>query len=303
MIRRFCSAIFWSYLAPFMLLFFFSLVFGAIVNFWLLELAARGTMLLIQRLNPLCGRYYQGTPNSAPSSATVSKLFDSYRGMFVSTEEKSPLLIQIDDPKNEPDKIGFDGVMKYLGDLNVSLDDATVMAIFELVNAPAMGEISREGFVAGWQNAATSSNTCDTIDRQAQHAASLRTKLAKDTAYFKQVYRKAFDYAKPAGQRSVPLDDAFAYWDMFFRAGNGGIEWNTPQTKWMDLWDEYYKSKNKRPVNKDLWNQVYQLVTKTREPNGETLEWWTEDGAWPTAVDDFVSFVKEKRQAGNMDTS
>ena len=41
---------------------------------------------------------------------------------------------------------------------------------------------------------------------------------------------------------------------------------------------------------------VGELVTKTREPGGESLDWWTEDGAWPMAVDDFVGFMKDKRK-------
>jgi DCN1-like protein 1/2 len=67
------------------------------------------------------------------------------------------------------------------------------------------------------------------------------------------------------------------------------------------LWVEFYETNNKRPVNKDLWNMVGELVLKTKEPDGESLNWWTEDGAWPMAVDDFVTYVKEKRKV-NGDT-
>lgn len=193
--------------------------------------------------------------------------------------------------------------MRYLEDLHVELDDASVMAIFDLLDAPAMGEFSRDGFMDGWQKASSHSNPCDTTDRQAQYVKTLGQKLQSDPAYFKQVYKAAFKYAKPEGQRAIPPDMAFTFWDMFFRKGHGGSEWNTPNTRWMDLWAEFYTSKNNRPVNKDLWNQVVELVAKTREPGGESLEWWSEDGAWPTAIDDYVAFVKDKRQSSGMDTS
>lgn len=192
--------------------------------------------------------------------------------------------------------------MQYLQDLHVELDDVVVMAIFDLLDAPQMGELNKEGFVDGWQRVSTPSNPCDSTDRQEQHVKVLRQKLQTDPAYFKQIYKSSFKYAKPEGQRAVPVDIAFSFWDMFFRGGQGTTEWNTSSTKWMDLWSEFYTTKNNRPVNKDLWNQVVELVAKTKEPGGETLDWWSEDGAWPTAVDDFVAFVKEKRQAG-MDTS
>lgn len=204
----------------------------------------------------------------------------------------------------EPEKINMDGAMRYLGDLRVDLDDPAVMAIFELLDAPTMGEFERDKFISGWENVSSVSNPYDTIDRQAQYANTLRQRLQTDSSYFKQVYRAAFNYARPPGQRAVPVDDAFVYWDMFFRKGKGGVEWNTSTTKWMDLWNEFYRGKNNRPVNKDLWNQFCELVAKTKEGEGENLEWWSEDGAWPTAVDDFVAFVREKRNAGTtMDIS
>lgn len=194
--------------------------------------------------------------------------------------------------------------MSYLGEIDADLEDVVFLAVFDLVNAPAMGEFSGENFVTGWTNVATVSNPCDSIERQKGYVnKSLRSKMSSDPSYFKQIYRNSFKYAKPEGQRAVPVDQAFAFWEMFFGGGKGGIDWSSPSMNWFELWKEYYTTKNNRPVNKDLWNQVAELVSKTREDGGETLEWWSEDGAWPTAVDDFVAFVKEKRAAGGMDTS
>lgn len=194
-------------------------------------------------------------------------------------------------------------MVKYLGDIDVGLEDVSFLTIFDLVDAPAMGEFSRDGFVTGWTNVSSASSPYDTIDRQKQYADVLCEKMTNDPAYFRHIYKTCFKYAKPEGQRAVPAEQAFAFWDMFFGGGKYGLDWNSSSTPWYDLWREYYTTKNKRPVNKDLWNQMVELVMKTREPNGETLEWWSEDGAWPTAVDDFVAFVKEKRAAGGMDTS
>lgn len=179
------------------------------------------------------------------------------------------------------------------------MDDIIFLAVFDLLDAPAMGEFNRESFVTGWANVSSTSNPCDTEKSQKDYVNVLRNKLKTDSAYFRQVYKSAFKYAKPANQRAIPMDEVFAYWEMFYNNNKSGMTWNTADTKWYDLWQEYYTEKNKRPVNKDLWNQVAELVHKTREEGGESLEWWSEDGAWPTAVDDFVAFVRGKR----MDTS
>ena len=161
--------------------------------------------------------------------------------------------------------------------------------------------------MSGWQSVSGSggaSDSYDTTAKQAKYVAQLRKRLATDPSYFKEVYRATFRYAKPENQKSVPMESALEVWSTFFGgAAKGGIEWNSRRTNWLDLWLEFYEMKTKRPVNKDLWNMVMELVSKTREEGGESLEWWNENGAWPMAVDEFVEFVKEgrKAQADGMD--
>ncbi|OAP62824.1 hypothetical protein AYL99_02051 [Fonsecaea erecta] len=237
------------------------------------------------------GFYQSGSANNAapPFLANLNKLFDHYR----------------DNPKDAPDTIGIEGAQKYLTDLGVELDEVAHLGICDLLQCPSIGEFERESFVSGWRSVCTIDKAYDTAARQAQYVEVIRKKLSNNPAYFKQVYRNAFKLAKPEGQRSVPVDSAIDFWNMFFRQGKGGIEWNSPSTPWLDLWCEFYESQGKRPVNKDLWNMVGELVMKTKEPGGESLSWWTEDGAWPMAIDDFVNFVREKKKGNgdNMDTS
>lgn len=41
--------------------------------------------------------------------------------------------------------------MKYFHDTDVDVEGLESLAAFEVVQAPTMGEMSREGFVNGWQ--------------------------------------------------------------------------------------------------------------------------------------------------------
>lgn len=41
--------------------------------------------------------------------------------------------------------------MAYLENLNVSLENAEFLVVLDLVQAPSVGEITREGFVDGWK--------------------------------------------------------------------------------------------------------------------------------------------------------
>ncbi|KIW64527.1 hypothetical protein PV04_09454 [Phialophora macrospora] len=235
--------------------------------------------------------FYQsgsGTTPVSPLQQNLNKLFDQYR----------------DNPKAAPDKIGIEGAQKYLTDLNVELDEVAHLAICDLLQCPSIGEFDREPFVSGWRSVSTGDKQYDTVSKQAQYIDAIRKRLSTDSNYFKQVYRNAFKLAKPEGQRSVPMDSAIDFWNMFFRQGKGGIEWNTTSTKWLDLWCEFYESQSKRPVNKDLWNMVGELVMRTKEPGGESFDWWSEDGAWPMAIDEYVGFMKKRSGDGDsMDTS
>lgn len=56
-------------------------------------------------------------------------------------------LAEANDPQ---DTMGVNGSMRFLQAIGVDLAEPTVLAIAEALNAPTMGEFSREGFVAGW---------------------------------------------------------------------------------------------------------------------------------------------------------
>lgn len=202
------------------------------------------------------------------------------------------MLKPLADPSPDgADFIQIDGAMRYLSDIKVELDEVSCIAICELLKSPTMGQFTRENFLTGWRSVGPTA--CDTIQRQISHAASLRTSLTQDPDLFKRVYRYAFAISRPEGSRNLPMDSAVDVWRLFFTSENGGMKWNTKDVPWLDWWLDFYTTKVKRPVNKDLWEQTGELVQKTME-QGRDLSWWSEEGSWPIAVDEFVEYVKEK---------
>ncbi|RWQ94660.1 Cullin binding-domain-containing protein [Paecilomyces variotii] len=214
--------------------------------------------------------------SAAGNTAALNKIFDSYR----------------DAPEENPDSIGIEGAMKYLGDIQVDLDEVCCFGIAELLKSPSMGEFTREGFIEGWRTAG-----CDSIPKMIAHAATLRTRITSQPDVFRRVYRYAFPLSRLPGQRSLQLEIATEQWRLFFTPDKGGIQWNTPNTPWLDWWIEYMEGKVKRPVNKDLWEQVEVFMRKTTED--ENFGWWSADGAWPGALDEFVAYVQAKRGKGS----
>ena len=121
--------------------------------------------------------------------------------------------------------------------------------------------------------------------------SSLLHSLTSSSDFFSRVYKHTFLIARPSGQRAIPLDAAIEYWRLLFQKPS--VQWSTSSTPWMQWWIEFLETCYKRSVGKDMWDQMGVFVRKCGED--ESLGWWSEEGAWPSVVDDFVAFVKEKR--------
>lgn len=134
-------------------------------------------------------------------------------------------------------------------------------------------------------------SSADTISKQKTYVAGQIKQLSTDMVLFKKVYKHVFVCAKEKGQKALPLDNAIVYWTLLF--SSPGMKWATASTNWIKLWVEFLTTKWTKSVNKDMWNQTVQFFEKTMED--ETLSFWSEDGAWPGVIDQFVEYAKKER--------
>lgn len=91
-------------------------------------------------------------------------------------------------------------------------------------------------------------------------------------------------------QKSLSLENALIYWGMLFSPP--GMAWKTENHDWLDLWKTFLNEKWTRSVNKDMWNMVLEFAVKTLAD--DSLSFWSEDGAWPSVIDDFVEWCLKK---------
>lgn len=54
---------------------------------------------------------------------------------------------------DDTDMTSVDGTIQYLQDLGVNLENAELFLACEIVQAPGLGELSRESFLEGWKSA------------------------------------------------------------------------------------------------------------------------------------------------------
>ncbi|OAK93940.1 DUF298-domain-containing protein [Phaeosphaeriaceae sp. SRC1lsM3a] len=223
--------------------------------------------------------YFSGGGGSTGSSAvksTLNKLFDQYR----------------EDAKGEPEMVGTDGTMKYFMDVDVDLEGLESFAACEIVQAPAMGEMNREGFVNGWQE-----RNCDTLTKQKAYIKNLQTELPQNRDLFERVYKYSFTIAKASNSKQAPLETAIAFWDLLFGSPLSAIKWTSADSPWLDWWKEFLTTSYKKSVNKDMWNETLKFAKLTL--SDEAMGFWTEESSWPSVIDDFVEWVKNEKRGGS----
>lgn len=127
----------------------------------------------------------------------------------------------------------------------------------------------------------------------ASRKASLGAPANRDV--LKRAYKHAFKMFIQPPKRTLDVETSIALWTPFF--GPQALHWQTGGTDWFALWSDFMTNKNKRPVNRDVWDQTFVFAEKTIEHGN--VGFWSEDGAWPGVVDEFVEWVKERQGAGD----
>ncbi|CAE6475757.1 unnamed protein product [Rhizoctonia solani] len=227
------------------------------------------------RLDAAVDAYYQGLTDSPPAQVSTQKLgalFDKYK-----------------DPDSAD--IGITGTIQWCEDLGVDPEDVSLLAVAYELKSPAVGEWTRSGFVDGWKKLG-----CDTMEQMKDKIATLRQKLSDDPDYFSKVYLYTFNFAKTEGARSIPIESAIGFWTLLLNIGLSGpalpkTGWTSEHTEW---WFEFLKEKGGKGVSKDTWAMLPEFIKVI----DEKFEKHDLEAAWPSTIDDFVEWAKEKIQGG-----
>jgi len=214
--------------------------------------------------------------NSASSSttkSTLNKLFNNY----------------VEAGAQDKDTVGAEGTMRYFEEIEVDAEGLDTLVAFEIVQAPTIGEMSREGFVNGW-----SDRSCDTIDKQKKYIKTLKREMPGNKDLFTKVYKYTFLIARTPGQKAVGLEMALVYWDLLFSSPLSAVKWSSPSTPWLTWWSEFLTTSYKKSVNKDMWNETLKFAQLTLED--EAMSFWSEESSWPSVIDDFVDWVKREKR-------
>ncbi|KAI0880793.1 Cullin binding-domain-containing protein [Annulohypoxylon maeteangense] len=228
------------------------------------------------KLNEAVDAYFQANvgPSGPNKDVQLGKLFDSLRN----------------DGEDQTDILGADSSMQYLNSIGVDLEGASLFLAMELVQAPTIGEITRDGFIKGW-----SAQGVDTkVEAQKQYFKRQVSTLSTDRDLFRRVYRYAFVVGKEGDQRALSLDNSIVYWEMLFKKPGQVWVGSIAGIDWLGEWITFLREKWTRSVSRDMWNQTFEFAMKSIQD--ETLSFWSEDGAWPGVIDQFVAWYRQKSE-------
>lgn len=174
--------------------------------------------------------------------------------------------------QSEPEKIGMEGVVKFLEDLQLDPTSRLVLIIAWKFKAQTQCEFSRDEFINGMVELG-----CDSVDKLKSKLPSLEKEIL-DPSKFKEFYQFTFNYAKNPNQKGLDLEMALAYWNIVM-AG---------RFKFLNLWSQFLKEHHKRSIPKDTWNLLLDFATTVNDDLGN----YDEEGAWPVLIDDFVEYAR-----------
>jgi len=177
---------------------------------------------------------------------------------------------------SEEDAILVNGTERYCADLAVDPTDVVLLPLAMHLSAERMCEFTRSGFVSGWTKLRG-----DTIEKQRAILPQIRTEL-DDPKRFKEIYSFTFKFGLSDNQKSLPLNEAVALWQLLF-PGRFAL---------LDEWLAFVQDRPNRAIPRDTWNLLLEFSRTVKTD----LSDYDEDGAWPVLIDEFVAHSREKRK-------
>ncbi|CAG2172997.1 unnamed protein product [Oppiella nova] len=179
------------------------------------------------------------------------------------------------------DKILVDGCIQLLEDLSLRPNDRKVLILAQRLGAQRQCEFTRQEFTTGMADM-----NCDSNQTLYQRLVELDNEVTTDLNKLRDLYLFAWNYGKQLEAKTMEWETAVEYWNILLH--------NTVNTQLLQLWIQFV-SDNRKAVTKDTWNLLLEFATSI----DATLSNYDFDGAWPTLIDDFVLWARDRLKAHN----
>ncbi|KAL6073857.1 DCN1-like protein 5 [Balamuthia mandrillaris] len=203
------------------------------------------------------------TPESTFSDKRLESIFNKY--------------------KDEEDAIGPNGIENFCKDIGVNPDDVVMLVLAYHLDATEMGYFYKDEFLTGFKKLG-----CDSVEKIKEKMPKLRDELS-EPELFKNIYRFVFTFAKEAEQKCLDMDMAIGMLDIIL----------APRYPLAKSFVAYLKEQDSyKGLNGDQWASLLEFCKTIKEDFSN----YDENGAWPTILDEWVSWATKKEDASEAST-
>eukprot|EP01054_Gregarina_sp_Poly1_P002373 Gregarina_sp_Poly_1__2372@NODE_1635_length_3667_cov_217_740556_g1079_i0_p1_GENE_NODE_1635_length_3667_cov_217_740556_g1079_i0NODE_1635_length_3667_cov_217_740556_g1079_i0_p1_ORF_typecomplete_len264_score35_92Cullin_binding/PF03556_15/8_4e28UBA_4/PF14555_6/2_7e06_NODE_1635_length_3667_cov_217_740556_g1079_i021282919 len=192
--------------------------------------------------------------------------------------------LQFADPKgNCPSCSVMDeeGVERLCQALGIEPVDPRILVFCACCDATTMGKFSKAEFI----NGLSTLNVVSLEELKSQLPEWQKTLTTPELA--RPVYRFLFKYALEGTSKSLSIDMAREYWELILPDLDFEL-----YNAWIEYVDEVLSRRENFQISRDVWNVVFDFLKMTHESDIKTFD--TVSSAWPTVIDDFVEWFKDK---------
>lgn len=205
----------------------------------------------------------------------LAHLFNKYRDMSeTETEEKK----ETAQSEVDQEKIYGAGLIQFQKDLGVVDDeDPLMLIVFWKLNCKPVWEISRSEFMNGF-----TIYGCCTIEQMRAKSKEWHEEIRSNEQQFKKFYNFVFDYLKE-DKTILLIDEAIVSWNIVLKEKKWGL---------YQEWLNFLNAEGKKSISRDVWQQLWHFMAAYPDD----LKDYDSASSWPIIYDDFVEWVKEKKE-------
>ncbi|KAI6240462.1 Defective in cullin neddylation protein [Aphelenchoides fujianensis] len=173
------------------------------------------------------------------------------------------------------DRMGPNGVMKFLSDLGIDPASLSALILAWKFEAETQCEFAQAEFRKGFRKFGVS-----TVPQLKRKLPAVVEEALNNKTEFESLYRFTFEYARPASSKTLDLETASNYWRLVLSRMTDHRIYH---------WIMFLTERSVAAISQDTWNMFLHFLWQN---NPQLTNYDLDYGCWPVLMDDFVENLR-----------